>query len=92
MGKICEGRGYEEANLLYSHFAGVTLFLDSTVYVEKVPPGKGEGIRRDDQEKMATEGSHSQRSTSENEGRGCLQQRHDRRGLNSTKGVVDTQR
>ena len=64
--------------------------LDSTMYVEKVPPRKGEGIRRDDQEKMATEGSRSQRSTSENEGRGCLQQRHDRRGLNSTKGVVDT--
>ena len=73
-------------------FAGVTSFLDSTMYIEKVPPQKGEGIQRDDQEKMVTKGSHSHRSTSENEGRGCLQQRHDHRGLNSTMGVVDTQR
>ena len=88
MGKILKGRGYEEANLLVHPILPER--VNSTTYVEKVPPGKGEGIRRDDQEKMATKGSHSQRSTSENEGRGCLQQRHDRRGLNSTMGVVDT--
>jgi hypothetical protein len=62
------------------------------MYVEKYHLDKGEGIRRDDKEKMATEGSHSQESTSEKEGKSCPQQYHDRKGLNSTKGEIDSQK
>jgi hypothetical protein len=66
--------------------------VDSTMYVEKYHLEKGEGIRRDDKEIMATKGSHSRGSTSEKEGRACPQQSHDRGGLNSMKGVIDSHR
>jgi hypothetical protein len=62
------------------------------MYVEKYHLERGEGIQRDDKEKMATEGSHSQRSTSEKKGKGCSQQSHDRKGLNSTREEIDSQK